>query len=180
MKNIFQDGFGKLAGQAGTAKSSPCETSEADSSLASMLQTVKQFAENPREPAQLTEKELLLALSVSAPLTAWLKAVDGYALGDVLAGRVLPGWKAVEGRSQRQFTDAQAAIRALVADGTPEELLYERKPLSPAQMEKRVGTAAFLRCAAPFVGKTAGKPVLAPENDPRKAYSSCGSEGVGS
>lgn len=175
MKNFFQDGFGKLAEQANSAKQSPCGTSGADSSFTSMLQTVKQFAENPKEPAQLTEKELLLALSASAPLTAWLKEVGEYALGDLLAGRAIPGWKAVEGRSQRQFTDVQAAVRALVAGGTPEELLYERKPLSPAQMEKRVGTAAFLRCAAPFVAKTAGKPVLAPESDPRRAYAAGGS-----
>lgn len=178
MKNFFQDGLGKLAGQANSAKAAPCGTSEADSFFASMLETVKRFSENTREPAQLTENELLLALSASAPLMAWLKAVDEYALGDLLAGRALPGWKAVEGRSLRQFTDAQAAIRALVADGTPEELLYERKPLSPAQMEKRVGTAAFLRCAAPFVAKAAGKPVLAPESDPRKAYSVRGPEGA--
>ena len=180
MKKIFQDGFGRLARQAAPAKAFPCGTPEADTSLVSMLQAVKQFAENPREPARLTENELLLTLSLSAPFTAWLKAADEYALGGLLAGRALPGWKAVEGRSQRQFTDAQAAVRALVADGTPEELLYERKPLSPAQMEKRVGTTAFLRCAAPFVAKTAGKPVLAPENDPRKAYSARGSEGAGS
>lgn len=174
MKNFFQEGFGRLA--ASPAKASPCAVPGKAPSSVSMLQTVKQFAENPKEPAQLTEEELLLTLSISAPFTAWLKSVDEYALGDLLAGRVLPGWKAVEGRSQRQFTDVQAAVRALVADGTPEELLYERRPLSPAQMEKRVGTAAFLRCAAPFVGKTAGKPVLAPENDPRKVYAAGGSE----
>lgn len=180
MKNFFQDGFVRLAGQAAPAKAAPCAVPGEPTSFVSMLQAVKQFAENPREPARLTENELLLALSIAAPFTAWLKAADEYALGCLLAGRVLPGWKAVEGRSQRQFTDAQAAVRALVADGTPEELLYERRPLSPAQMEKRVGTAAFLRCAAPFVGKSAGKPVLAPENDPRKAYPACGSEGSGS
>lgn len=174
MKNLFQEGFGRLA--ASPAKAAPCAVPGKAPSSVSMLQTVKQFAENPKEPAQLTEEELLLTLSISAPFTAWLKAVDEYALGALLAGRVLPGWKAVEGRSQRQFTDVQAAVRALVADGTPEELLYERRTLSPAQMEKRVGTAAFLRCAAPFVGKTAGKPVLAPENDPRKVYVAGGSE----
>lgn len=156
MRTLFQNGRNGRP-EAGP----PAET---------LLRAVKRFAEEPTPPALLSEAELQLALSLAAPFTAWLHEIQESALDALLAGRTVPGWKAVEGRASRQFTDPDAVRAALLADGIPEALFSERRLLSPAQLEKKLGTAAFHRCAAPYVGKAAGKPVLAPENDPRKPY----------
>lgn len=127
--------------------------------------------DKPKEPALLTNEEIGNALTLAKPLAAWLSAVEDYALEAVLSGRMIPGWKAVEGRSVRRFTDTDAAFRALQANGVQEEMLYERKPLTLAQVEKLVGKNDFLRVAGAFVEKPQGKPTLAAESDPRPAYS---------
>ena len=126
--------------------------------------------DKPKEPALLTDEEIGNALTLAKPLAAWLSAVEDYALEAVLSGRTIPGWKAVEGRSVHRFTDTDAAFRALQANGVQEEMLYERKPLTLAQVEKLVGKKDFLRVAGSFVEKPLGKPTLAAESDPRPIY----------
>lgn len=127
--------------------------------------------ETPKEPFLLSDEEIGNALALAKPLAAWLAAVEEYALGAILHGHEIPGWKAVEGRSVRRFTDTDAAFRALQANGVQEEMLYERKPLTLAQVEKLVGKNDFLRVAGAFVEKPQGKPTLAAAGDPRPAYS---------
>ena len=126
--------------------------------------------DEPKDPALLTDEEIGNALTLAKPLAAWLSAVEEFALEAVLSGREIPGWKAVEGRSVRRFTDTDAAFRALQANGVQEEMLYERKPLTLAQVEKLVGKKDFLRVVGTIVEKPLGKPTLAAESDPRPAY----------
>ena len=126
--------------------------------------------EEPQEPALLSDEEIGHALTLAKPFAAWLSAVEEYALEAVLAGREIPGWKAVAGRSVRRFSDTDAAFNALKAEGVQEELLYERKPLTLAQVEKLVGKANFFRVVGSFVEKPLGKPALAAESDPRPVY----------
>lgn len=128
--------------------------------------------DKPKEPALLTDEEIGNALTLAKPLASWLSAVEEFALEAVLSGRAIPGWKAVEGRSVRRFIDTDAAFRALQANGVQEEMLYERKPLSLAQIEKLVGKNDFLRVVGEYVDKPMGKPTLAAESDPRPAYNS--------
>lgn len=126
--------------------------------------------DKPKEPALLTDEEIGNALALAKPLAAWLSAVEDFALEAVLSGREIPGWKAVEGRSNRRFTNQDEAFRALQANGVQEEMLYERKPLSLAQIEKLVGKNDFLRVVGEYVDKPMGKPTLVPETDPRPVY----------
>ncbi len=139
---------------------------------APQISAAEDFAalETPKQPALLSDEEIGHALKLAEPFAAWLSAVKEYALGAILQGREIPGWKTVEGRSNRRFTDMEAAFRALQANGVKEEMLYERKPLTLAQVEKLVGKTDFLRVAGPFVEKPQGAPALAAESDPRPAY----------
>lgn len=127
--------------------------------------------DGPKAPALLSDREIGKALALAEPLAAWLASVKDYALGAVLEGREIPGWKAVEGRSVRRFTDQDAAFDALKAHGVAEEILYERVPLTLAQAEKAVGKADFQLFAGAFIEKPRGKPALVPEGDPRPAFS---------
>ena len=95
----------------------------------------------------------------------------GYALGAALAGRDIAGWKAVEGRGSRDWIGGTDAVFAqLQTRGIDEALLYERKPVSVAGLEKSLGKKAFGEVAEDLWMKSPGKPTLVPANDKRPAY----------
>lgn len=124
-----------------------------------------------KDPGLLSDAEIGDILYRAQDLKAWVADLEEYALAQTLGGAEVPGWKAVEGRSLRQFTDQEAAFRALVAAGTPEAVLYERKPLTLAAAEKAVGKATFAEICGPYIDKPPGKPTLVPDTDKRPAIS---------
>ena len=122
-----------------------------------------------RQPPQLTDAEVAEALETGQRLKQWLSDLEEYALGACLEGRELPGWKAVEGRSVRQWSDADAAFEAAKAAGVPEEMLYERKPVTLAALEKIMGKKAFGETMADYITTPPGKPTLVKADDRRPA-----------
>lgn len=124
-----------------------------------------------KDPGLLSDAEIGDILYRAQDLKAWVADLEEYALAQTLSGAEVPGWKAVEGRSLRQFTDQEAAFRALVAAGTPEAVLYERKALTLAAAEKAVGKATFAEICGPYIDKPPGKPTLVPDTDKRPAIS---------
>ena len=122
------------------------------------------------EPALLTDDEIGLILAKAKELVSWSNAVEDYALNAILSGKEIRGWKAVEGRSVRVFSDADKAFEKIVESGTPEEMLYERKPLSLSQIEKLLGKKEFESIVSSFVIKPQGNPTLAPSDDKRPVF----------
>lgn len=120
-------------------------------------------------PPELTDSEVGEALALGQRLKAWLSDVEEYALGACLDGREIDGWKAVEGRSVRQWSDAGAAFEAAKAAGVPEEMLYERKPVTLAGLEKIMGRKPFAEALGGFVTSPPGKPTLVRSDDRRAA-----------
>jgi len=116
----------------------------------------------------LSPAEIGDALTRALDLKSWLSELEGYALSEILAGREVPGWKAVEGRATRTWTDQDAAFEAAKAAGTPEAMLYERRAVTLAALEKVMGKKTF-QVLSPFIAVPPGKPALAPENDKRPA-----------
>ena len=106
----------------------------------------------------------------AAGLVAWYKDLEDYATATLLSGGEIPGFKLVEGRSNRTFSDVDEAIRALVAAGYDEALIYDRKPKTLTELEKLLGKKTFANLLSSFVVKPKGKPTLAPESDKREAY----------
>ena len=93
---------------------------------------------------------------------------EDYAKEAILNGGEIPGWKLVEGRSSRIWT--AGAFDKLTAAGIDEALLYERKPLTPPQLEKALGGAVYRETVEPLVEKKPGAPTLAEESDTREPY----------
>lgn len=122
-----------------------------------------------KKPPLISNAEMGEYLRQGEDVAKWLSDLKELALSECLAGREVPGWKAVEGRSQRAFTDMDAAFEALKQGGIAEEILWERKPLTLAQVEKAVGKKAFAELVGSMVVRPAGKPALAPESDKREA-----------
>lgn len=122
-----------------------------------------------RKPPELTDEEVGEALEMGQRLKQWLSDLEEYALGACLDGREIAGWKAVEGRSVRAWTDPDAAFTAAKAAGVPEEMLYERKPVTLAALEKIMGKKPFAEAMAEYVTTPPGKPTLVKSDDRRKA-----------
>lgn len=119
------------------------------------------------DPRLITLEELGEYLKRSRDMAAWLEDMKEYALSESLAGADVPGWKAVEGRGSRAFTDTDEAVDTLIKNGIDESVLYERRVLTLAQMEKAVGKKAFGELVGDLVVKNPGKPTLVEESDKR-------------
>lgn len=119
------------------------------------------------DPRLITLDELGEYLKRGRDMAAWLEDMKEYALSESLAGAEVPGWKAVEGRGSRAFTDTDEAVDTLIKNGIDESILYERRVLTLAQMEKAVGKKAFGEIVGNLVVKNPGKPTLVEESDKR-------------
>ena len=116
-----------------------------------------------------TPEELAEYLKKGALLKDWYSDITEHALSLCLNGIEVPGYKAVNGRSSREFTDLDAAFDTLKANGIDEAVLYERRPLTLAQAEKAVGAKTFKELVGSFIITKQGKPTLVPASDKRQA-----------
>lgn len=121
------------------------------------------------KPPLISNEEVGQILKRAQDLAAWAKHLEEYALAECLIGNQIPGWKAVEGRSTRQFTDSDAAFGVIKANGIDEAMLYERKPLTLAATEKLLGKAKFTELLSSYIVTPPGKPTLAIESDKRES-----------
>lgn len=126
-------------------------------------------AEKP--PALLTLEELGSVLARAQHLEAWAKDIKDLAFSRAMSGQAVPGFKLAEGRKSRDWAGgADAAFQELLARSVPEALLYERKPVSVAGLEKAMGKKSFAEVAEGLVDTKPGKPALVSADDPRPEY----------
>jgi hypothetical protein len=127
----------------------------------------------PRKPPLIGWDEVGEALRKADGIVSWYNDLKKSALTEVLKGTVVPGWKAVAGRGGRDFADIDAAFSHLQANGIDEALLYDRKPITAAQVEKVLGKQPYKELLedAGHIEKRSGAPTLAAEDDPRPAVS---------
>lgn len=123
-----------------------------------------------KDPALLTDEELGDALERAEVLQKWAKALNNYALGEIQSGHPIPGWKIVEGRSLRYYTDLDKVADAAIRAGYPEALIYSRNLIGITDMEKLMGKKKFKEILGPLIDKPQGAPKLAPESDKRPAF----------
>ena len=116
------------------------------------------------EPPLLSDEEIADVLGRVDDLVSWATGVKEYALQAALDGRRFAGWKLVEGKSVRKFTDdACVAARVEAAGIDP----YEKKMLGLTALEKKLGKRDFQNLLADLVVRSQGKPVLVPVSDKR-------------
>lgn len=119
----------------------------------------------------LSNAEIGEILSIGRNLKNWLSDIESYALSECLKGNDIPGWKAVEGRSNRRISDVDSAFENLISNGYDEAILYERKPLTLTQIEKLVPKKQFEELLGKYIIKPPGKPTIVQESDNREAIS---------
>lgn len=130
-------------------------------------------------PPVLSDAEIGELLERGKSLVQWYTDLQEYATQTLLSGIPVPGWKVVEGRSNRAFKDVDAALDALVEAGYDKAVLYDYKPKTLTELEKVVGKKVFGELMAGHIVKPQGKPTLAPETDKRPAYSSAAADFAG-
>jgi hypothetical protein len=125
------------------------------------------------DAALLADKEVSDILTRAAMFRNWLGAVEEFALKEAVDhGKTWPGFKLVEGRSNRLYTDESLVAATLLENGYAEELIYTRSLLGITAMEKLLTKKTFNGLLDGLVIKPQGKPALAPESDKRPALNS--------
>ena len=119
-----------------------------------------------QNPALLEDEEISAILIKVDELSAWAADVKEYALQQAVSGKQWPGWKLVEGRSNRKYADDAIVAAAVESAGFDP---YERKVLGITAMEKLLGKSRFAELLAPYIEKPQGKPTLVPDSDKRPA-----------
>lgn len=122
-----------------------------------------------RDPPTLSNDEIAEILFKTGELQKWAKDVQDYALDQAYKhGVKFDGWKLVEGRSNRKYSDEEAVKTKLVAEGYEEKkILKEPELLGITAMEKAIGKKKFSELLSDLVIKPAGRPTLVPESDKR-------------
>lgn len=116
-------------------------------------------------PDTLENAEIAAILEKADELAAWAADVKEFALQQALNGVRYAGFKVVEGRSNRKYTDEDAVADTVKKAGYDP---YEPKLLGITAMEKLLGKKQFAKLLSGLVEKPQGKPALVPESDKRQ------------
>ena len=120
-----------------------------------------------KAPALLTDDEVAEVLKVADELARWSADVYAYAQDEAVSrGKKWAGFKLVEGRSCRKYTDEEEAAEAAVAAGYAD--IYKRSLIGITEMEKLMGKKRFAEVLGKLVYKPQGKITLVPESDKRQ------------
>lgn len=115
-------------------------------------------------PPLLEDSEIEVILSRADQLVSWVNDIKEYALQQAISGKDWTGFKLVEGRSNRRYTD-EAAVTQVVTNAGFDP--YERKLLGITAMQKLLGKSRFEELLSAYIEKPQGKPTLVPESDKR-------------
>lgn len=119
-------------------------------------------------PPVLTDEEIEGILPRLDDLQSWANDIRAYAQdAAVKHGKVWPGFKVVESRTKRRYTDEEAVATAAKAAGFMD--IYKRSLITITEMERLMGKQTFKEVLGDLVEKPAGQPVLAPVADKRPA-----------
>lgn len=118
-------------------------------------------------PDTLANDEISMILDRADTFIGWVNDVKAYALEQAISGKQYPGFKVVEGRSNRRYTDGDAVAAVITEAGFDP---YERKLMGVTAMTKMLGTKKFNTLLGSLIEKPKGKPTLVPESDKRPAW----------
>ena len=129
-----------------------------------------------KEGVLLSDADIADILDKSDLFTKWIAAVEEYALKSAVNdGKKWPGYKLVEGRSNRIYTDQEEVVKAVHKLGFNKEQIYTQKLIGLTDMEKLLTKHVFKETLGDYIIKPPGKPTLAPSFDKRPELQSADS-----
>lgn len=121
-----------------------------------------------KQPGLIPLSELTEILPTLNRISSWIEAVFAFVSSEAINhGVPIPGYKVVEGRSKRVFTDTKAVVDTAVENGYTD--LYKQSLITLTEFEKMMGKKKFNELLGKFVAKPPGKLTLVPDSDPRDA-----------
>lgn len=119
-------------------------------------------------PPLLSDKEIEDILSRLDDLTKWAGEIQAYAQNAAINhGKVWHGFKLVESRTNRKYTDEEAVIAAATQAGYTD--IFKKSLIPITEMERLMGKQIFKEVLGGLVIKPQGKPTLVPASDKRAA-----------
>lgn len=117
-------------------------------------------------PALLSEAEVAEVMEKADELSKWASDVMAYAQAEAIEnGKHWNGYKLVEGRSVRKFTN-EKAVEAAAKDAGYSDI-YNKSLITLTAFEKLMGKETFKEVLGAYVTKPAGKLTLVPVSDKR-------------
>lgn len=121
-----------------------------------------------KPPGLVSFGELEAILPTLNRISSWIESVFAFVSGEAINhGVAVEGYKVVEGRSKRVFTDTNAVIKAAEEQGYTD--IYRQELLTLTEFEKMMGKKKFAQILGEYVTKPPGKLALVPVSDPRPA-----------
>ena len=141
---------------------------EAEETDATAPYNADTFAPVFKSPGLVSFSELVKVLPTLNRISSWIESVFAFVSGEAINhGVPVEGYKVVEGRSKRIFTDTKAVIKAAESEGYTD--IYKQELLTLTEFEKMMGKKKFAEILGQYVTKPPGKLALVPESDPRPA-----------
>ncbi len=117
-------------------------------------------------PPLLSDEEIAVILSSIGDLTNWANEIMSYATDTAVNhGKHWPGYKVVEGRSNRKYADEETVAETAKEAGYRD--IYKQSLITITEMEKLMGKPKFNEILGSLVIKPTGKPTLVPISDKR-------------
>lgn len=117
-------------------------------------------------PALLSDEEIAEVMEKADELSRWAGDIMAYASAAAInEGRHFDGYKIVEGRSVRKFSDPKAVEQAAREAGYTD--IYNKTLITLTAFEKLMGKDTFQEILGKYVEKPKGKLTLVPVSDKR-------------
>lgn len=131
-----------------------------------------EVSKDTTEPGLMSLDEIAKLLPHFATIKSWISSVEEFALEAALEGDTIPGYKIVEGKSNRKFKSEEEVKKALKDAGIPEDSYLKPRELKTiTDLEKTLTKKGFKTILGDLVIKPEGKPTLVEESDPREPFS---------
>lgn len=134
----------------------------------------EEYKLNTATSSRLTSEDMARILSMRKTVEDWFKSMQEKLETVVRGGERVEGMKLVEGRSNRDWTNAKKAEEHLIFLGLDMDDIYETKMRSPNQMEEALKKKAKMDGKSIEVAmhgysfKPPGKPTVVNSSDPRR------------
>jgi len=123
------------------------------------------------DPKDMTPEMLTKIMQIAPKFIEWFNDIQKYVNHSMIYEDLkLPGYKVVEGRSNRKMTDTDAIQEILRTSGFSEDD-YMSSPtlLSLTRLEKNIGKKLFNELCGHYIIKPEGAPTVVPDTDSRPA-----------
>ena len=121
-----------------------------------------------KQPQLISLSELEKVLPTLNRIALWIDDVFTFVSSEAINhGVAIKGYKVVEGRSARKFTDIKSVIKTATENGYTD--IYKQELITLTEFEKLMGKKKFAELLGDFVIKPPGKLSLVPDSDPRPA-----------